>query len=60
MNQYRPWEDENITEVEYWKKRYLEERSRVNTLEQALLAVAVTPPEVVIGHIKEIEEKKDV
>ena len=26
-NQYKPWESENISEIEYWKKRYLETRS---------------------------------
>lgn len=25
-NEYRPWESEGITELAYWKKRYLELR----------------------------------
>lgn len=32
-NEYFPWEEDKITEVEYWKKRYLEERTENITRE---------------------------
>lgn len=40
MSEYKPWVSEGITEVEYWKKRYLEARieaeaARAEALEEA-------------------------
>jgi hypothetical protein len=36
VNQYRPWESEGITEVQYWKRAYLNARcENMRVAEQA-------------------------
>lgn len=35
-NRYRPWLTEGITEVEYWKRAYLEERKSASSWEDAM------------------------
>ena len=37
MSDYRPWESEGITEVEHYKKQYIESRRQTALLETRLL-----------------------
>lgn len=39
-NEYRPWEDEGITETKYWERRYLEARAVTTDLAQARQHIA--------------------
>jgi len=36
MNEYEPWKEQGITELEFWKKRYLEERKLFYALAQVI------------------------
>lgn len=40
INQYAPWIENNETEAQYYRKRYLEERELVKALSDCLKAIA--------------------
>lgn len=39
INEYRPWEEEGIDELEFWKRRFLEESERAEIAEAAVNAM---------------------
>lgn len=56
MSEYKPWVSEGITEVEYWKKRYIE--ARVES--EAVRAEALEEAAVVCEDFAEGYKTKDV